>query len=43
MQANRTLANKFIKAESHADKNIIFLIMQVYSPRRSTNPIMQQR
>ena len=43
MQPNGTLANIFIKAESNADKNIIFLIMQAYSPRRSTKPIMQQR
>ena len=43
MQANGTLANKYLKAVSNAEKNIIFLIMQAYSPRRSTKPIMQQR
>ena len=43
MQPNGTFANIFIKAESNADKNIIFLILKDYSPRRDTKPIMQQR
>ena len=42
-QAHGTLANHFFKAQSNADKNVIFLIIQAYYPRGSTEPNMQQR
>ena len=42
-QANGTLANNFLIAKSNADKNIIFLIIQAYYPRGSTERNMQQR